>query len=232
MIWDPLHLTTTTDNFHSAPRFAQPLNCLTEDGLVLALVSVVSGEALAQALGVVADSTAGAVTSLVGSVAEENIVATGALHEGAVRATEAKVALAAHVFLGIPCSIAVDAIGGASPGIGGASSGSEGRLGHAHAPAVAVGRADGALARHALVVLEALAFAGLAVARALVGALNRRVSLIGGRGSGDPRGALGARAEGAVVLGPRLVAVGAVVARALVYGEAAGLGRSGLEKFQ
>jgi hypothetical protein len=48
--------------------------CLSENGLVLALISVVSGEALAKALRVIADSTSTAVPSLGVSVSEEDIV--------------------------------------------------------------------------------------------------------------------------------------------------------------
>jgi hypothetical protein len=75
---------------------------LTEDGLVLALVSVVSGEAPAKALRVVADATAGAIPALGVAIAKENIRSRGALLKGAVGATEAQVALAANVLLGVP----------------------------------------------------------------------------------------------------------------------------------
>merc|ERR1719214_182042 len=88
--------------------------------------------------------------------------------------------------------------------------------GEAHAAAVAVVGADGTLARDAVVVVEALALAGLAVADALVGALDVRVGGVGGRGDGDPGGALGARALRAVVVNPGGIAVRAVVADALV----------------
>jgi hypothetical protein len=178
---------------------------LTKDGLVLALVSIVTRETPAETGGVVADTTAGAVTSLLRTVAVENIRAGGALLEGAVGATEAEVAAASDVLCGIP--------GGR---VRGASSGGEGGLGHAHATVVAVGGADGTLTSHALVVVEALALAGLAVAGTLVGALDRGVGVVGSSCDGNPGEALGASAEGAVVLSPRGVAVGALVARALV----------------
>jgi len=49
-------------------------NTLAQNGLILALISVVSGEALAKALRVIADSTSTAVPSLGVSVSEEDIV--------------------------------------------------------------------------------------------------------------------------------------------------------------
>merc|ERR1712046_329112 len=75
---------------------------LSEDGLVLALGTEVASEALAQTSGVVADTTAGAVTALLVTVAEEDIRAGRALLEGAVRATEAHVTDAANVLHSIP----------------------------------------------------------------------------------------------------------------------------------
>ena len=190
---------------------------LSENGLGLALGSKVSLEALAESVGVVAESASGAVASLVVSVSEEDIGAGRALLEGAVRAAEAKVADASDVLDGVP------RVGGEAGG--GAAVGGSGVLGHlelsrAEAALRAVLGADGTLARHALVVLETVALSGLAVALALVGALDLGVALVGGSGDGDPRLALGAGAEGAVVLSPCGVAVGAVVARALVVGTA------------
>ena len=182
---------------------------LTEDGLVLALVAKVASEALAEALGVVADAAARAVASLLVTVAEENIRSGWALLEGAVRSAEAKVAHAAHVFHRVPRSI-----------VRLVRLNSELFLGVADAATGAVVRAHGALASNAVVVVEALALAALAVAQALVGALHLRVSIVGGRSHGNPGGGLGASAGGAVVLGEREVAVGAEVARALVVGAA------------
>merc|ERR1719502_1676643 len=86
----------------------------------------------------------------------------------------------------------------------------------ANTAAAAVVGAHGALARNTIVVFEAIALAALAVAGALVGALDERVRLVGRRRGGDPRRTLGAGAERAVVLGPRDVAVGPEVALALV----------------
>ena len=103
-------------------------------------------------------------------------------------------------------------------GVGLGGVGGELLLGGAETAAVAVGGADGALAGHALVVVEALALSGLPVAGSLVGALGVGVGLVGGRGGGDPGLPLGAGALGAVVLGPGGLAVGAGVASTLVCG--------------
>ena len=69
---------------------------------MLALGAEVTSEALAEASGVVADTTPGAVTTLLVTVAEEDIRAGRALLEGAVGATEAHVANAANVLHSIP----------------------------------------------------------------------------------------------------------------------------------
>ena len=96
-------------------------------------------------------------------------------------------------------------------GVGGSVSVGSGKggLGEADSAVVAVGGAHGPLAGHALVSVEALALAGLAVARSLVGALNAGVSIVGLGGNSSPGEAHGAGAEGAVVLGPGGVVVGA-----------------------
>merc|ERR1719359_1492286 len=179
---------------------------LREDCLGLALGAEVALEALAEARGVVADATAGAVAAKVVALAEEDVRAGGALLEGAVRAAGAEVADAADVLVGVPR-------GGV--GLGGLVR--ELLLLDAAATVVAVARAQGALSRLAVVAVEALALAGLAVAGALVGALGGDVrDAVGGGGVG-PRGGLGARALGAVVLRPGGVRVlRARVARALV----------------
>jgi len=178
----------------------------------LALVSVVSSEALAKSLAVVADSTSGAVTSLGVSVSEEDISSGGALLEGAVRSTEAKVTLTSDVLEGIPRG-GVDGGSSRSSTVGGG----KGRLGEADSTPVAVGGAHGPLAGHALISIVALALSRLAVAGSLVGALDGRMSIVGSDGNGSPGEALRAGTEGAVVLGPGRVAVGAIVAGALVY---------------
>jgi len=179
---------------------------LREDGLGLAAGAEVALEALAEAGRVVADATAGAVAAEVVALAEEHVRAGGALLEGAVRAAGAEVADAADVLVGVPR-------GGV--GLGGLVR--ELLLLDAAAAVVAVARAERTLAGLAVVAVEALALAGLAVAGALVGALGGNVRHAVGGGGVGPRGGLGARALGAVVLRPRGVRVlRARVARALV----------------
>jgi len=59
-------------------------------------------------------------------------------------------------------------------------------LGVADTTAVAVVRADGTLAGDTIIVVKALTLTSLAVADALVRALDRRVGLVGGGGNGNP----------------------------------------------
>merc|ERR1719375_1468630 len=100
-------------------------------------------------------------------VRQENAV------ERAVRSAVAEVAHAAHVLHGVPRGIV------GLVGIGG-----ELLLGVAEAVVGAVAGAHGALARDTVVVVEAVALAGLAVACALVRALDRRVGFVSGGGDG------------------------------------------------
>merc|ERR1719174_1632457 len=186
------------------------LFALGEDGLRLALGAEVTLEALAEAGGVVAKATSRAVAAEVVALAEEDIGAGGALLEGAVRATSAKVADAADFLEGIP-----------RLGVGLGGFVGELLLDDAAATVVAVGRAHGALAGLAVVAIEALALAGLAVARALHGALNLGVGTVVGGGVVYPSSGLRAGADGAVVLGPgRVVVLRALVACALVVAAA------------
>jgi len=196
-------------------KFLGKLNGLPKDRLVLALVAEVAREALAETRGVVADAAAGAVAPLLVAVAEENVGARGALLEGAVGAAEAEVAHAAHVLHRVPRRV-VDL----------ASLHRELLLGVADAAAGAVVGAHGALARDAVVVLEALALARLPVAQALVAALDLRVHAAAVRGHAHPGSSTrtrALRAVGAVVLG---VARDARVARADVVGLARTVGRA------
>merc|ERR1719506_3060917 len=122
-------------------------------------------------------------------------------------------------------------MGTGMPGMGnlaimGARLGGELLLGVADATAVAIVRAHGALARDAVVVVEAVALARLAVARALVRALHKRVRLVGADRDRNPRRRLGARAHRAVVLRPRGVTVRALVALALVVDAARAVARA------
>merc|ERR1711871_1321615 len=135
---------------------------LREDGLRLAAGAEVALEALAQAARVVADAAAGAVAAEVVALAEQHIGARRALLQRAVRAARAQVTDAADVLVGIPRR---------RVGLRGLVR--ELLLLDAAAAVVAVARAGGALARLAVVAVEALALAGLAVACAAVGALRR-----------------------------------------------------------
>merc|ERR1719263_1687173 len=126
---------------------------LSEDGLVLAARAVVADKALAEARGVVADAAARAVAALRVAVALEHVRARGALLQRAVGTAEAEVAHAADVLHRVPRG-----------GVGLARLGRQLLLGVADAAARAVVGAHGALARDAVVVLEALALAALAVA--------------------------------------------------------------------
>ena len=175
------------------------LTNLTKDGLALTPSSVVSLEALAHTITVVADATAGAVASLNISVSAKDISARGALLKGAVRSTEAEVAMAAHGLVVVPGAddrgaVSLSDGGGDGGAVGGASRGGKGRLRRADAAAGAVIRANSTLTSDTLVTVEANALAGFGVAGALIGALSRGVGLIGSCGNRNPRLASGAGA--------------------------------------
>jgi len=168
---------------------------------VLALVTEVTSEALAEALRIVADTTAGAIATLLVTVSEENVRARWALLERAVRTPEAQVAHAAHVLHRVPRSIVrLVRLDG------------ELLLGVADAAAGAVVRAHGALAGDAVVIFEAFTLAAFTAAKSLVRAFDLRVSIVGSGGDRDPGGSLGAGACRAIVLREREVAVRAEVA--------------------
>ena len=69
-------------------------------------------------------------------------------------------------------------------------------LSKAHASVTAFIRAHGTFAADAVVVVKALALARLAVADALVGALNLRVGLVSSGGDSDPSSSPGKRHGG------------------------------------
>ena len=145
-------------------------------------------EALADTLLVVAKATAGAVTSLGGTVAVENVLARRALLLGAVRSAVAQIALAPDVLGGIPRCLV-----GGTGGLG------QSLLRHADASVGAFVGTESTLAGHAIVPLEALALALLAVANALVGALRARVGIVGTDDISGPGIATGTGAKAAVV---------------------------------
>lgn len=228
--------------------------CLDQGGLQVAGLAVGAVEALAQAGGVVADTTAGAVTELCttgnGLVVETGVEATWAalrvgarwaLLEGAVGSTEAGLALAAIDLGGVPCACVLDlVVVDLANELGVVAV--ELLLGLASAVAGAGVGAGGAVAGAALVAGEALADTSLAVADTGVGALGvavgsvlvvlkRRCVLLGGV---DPGELVGAGAQGAVGANPGRhgIAVrvsGAIladVAGALVMGRASAMARA------
>mmetsp|Transcript_14278 Transcript_14278/g.23632 ORF Transcript_14278/g.23632 Transcript_14278/m.23632 type:complete len:224 (-) Transcript_14278:10-681(-) len=178
---------------------------LTENSLVLALGSVVAGEALADSRGVVASSTSGTVASLSITVTLQHIRAGRALHKGAVRTAAAKIANASHVLVGIPRGrVCAGSLGG------------ELLLGEADTGIGASVGADGSLASDTLIVGEACALSGGAVTVTLVGALHNGVQVVGRLHVSYPGHRLGAGALGAVSSSPGGLTVLAVVAGALV----------------
>lgn len=77
---------------------------LAEDGLVLALGAVVAVEAVADAITVVAETSAGAIAAGFIAVSLENIRTRGAFVKGAVRTSASKVTDAANLLLSVPGS--------------------------------------------------------------------------------------------------------------------------------
>ena len=167
-------------------------------------------EALADTLLVVTKATAGAVTSLGGTVTVENVLARGTLLLGAVRSAVAQIALASDVLGGIPRSLV-----GGTGGLG------QSLLRHADASVGAFVGTEGTFAGHAVVPLEALALSFLAIANALVGALRARVGIVGTDDVSSPGISTGAGAKAAIVAGVGGFSEGVQVAMALVV-QAAG----------
>jgi hypothetical protein len=176
---------------------------------VFALGTVVSGEALADTRRIVASSTTGAVTALGVAVSLEHIRTRGALDQRAVRTTATKITHAPDMLVGIPRS-----------GVSARSLGSELLLSEADTGIGARVGADGSLASNTLVVGEACALSGGAVAVTLVGALHDGVEVVGGLDVAHPGHRLGAGALGAISSGPGNLTVLAIVARTLVVGPA------------
>ena len=145
-------------------------------------------EALTNTLLVVTKATAGAVTSLGGTVTIENVLAGGTLLLGAVRSAVAQIALAPDVLGGIPRSL-----------VGGTGRLGQSLLRHADASVGAFVGTESALAGHAVVPLEAPALAALTVANALVGALCARVGIVGTNDISGPGVATGTCAKAAIV---------------------------------
>jgi hypothetical protein len=157
----------------------------------LALGSVETREARADAGAEVAQAAARAVSAGLISVAIKRISARGALLHVAGRAAVSGIAEAAHVLHGVP--------GG---GVGAAGLGGQVLLGPAGAAVVAVIGAQGTLARYTIVSGEAVASTGGAVATTLVGALHPRVQVVGIYDISDPGEVLGASSLRAVRTSP------------------------------
>jgi hypothetical protein len=85
-------------------------------------------------------------------------------------------------------------------------------LGPALSVVIAVINAKSTLARNTVVASEAAASTGLAVARTLVGALHKRVKIVGLDDSANPGVVLGAGAIGAIGASPLIGTVDALVA--------------------
>jgi hypothetical protein len=85
-------------------------------------------------------------------------------------------------------------------------------LGPALSVVITVVNAKSTLARNTVVASEAAASTGLAVARTLVGALHKRVKIVGLDDSANPGVVLGAGALGAIGAGPLICTVDALVA--------------------
>lgn len=134
---------------------------LAENRLMLAPVSKVSSEACAKTRSKVANATSRAVASFGTSVPAENILSRGAFLLRTIRSAVPIIALATEVLVGIPRS-----------GVRRALKGRERFLGQANSASGAIVGAERTFARLSVVVLEAPAFAGLAIAKSLVGAFH------------------------------------------------------------
>jgi len=201
-----LLLSSAPNQIFGGTQTARDRLALREDSLALAAGAKVALEALAQARGVIADATAGTIAAEVVTLTEQHVRAGWALLKRAVRATGAQITDTADVLVGIPRR-RVRLRGLVR----------ELLLLDAAAAVVAVARAGRALTRFAVVAVKALAFAGLAVTSATVGAFRGRVrgGVAGGRI--DPGAGLGAGALGAIVLRPgRVIVLRAGVACALI----------------
>lgn len=164
---------------------------LDDGGLILASGSVEAGEAPTGSGGVVANTTARAVTSCLIAVAIEGIGSGRALLLVAGRTSVSSVAEATDVLHGVP-------------GFFVGTSGLDGQVlfGPAGASVIAVVGTDGSLASNTFVAGEALAGTNLAVAKASVGALRPGVEIISIDNSTNPGEVLRASSQGAVRAGP------------------------------
>jgi len=164
--------------------------------LHLTLGSVVSGEACANTLFVVADSASGAVTALVTAIASHDIIVRWAFTEGAVRSARPNVTDTTLLLDSVPR-------GGVCLG----SFGSKLLGGDTDTTAGAVVRAHGTFASITFVVVEALTKTGLAVAVTLVGALCAFVTAVAHTWHRCPSFAKRAGTQRAIVSSPGVIDV-------------------------
>lgn len=172
---------------------------------MLASGSEESGEARAGAIRIVAFSTTRAITSGLTAVSIEGISSRGALLKIAGRTSVSLVADATNMLHGIP--------GGAVSAV---STACQVLLRPAGSAVIAVVRADSALARDTFIAGKALAFASVAIANSLVGALSPRVEVVSIDDITNPGKVLRASAQRAVGAGPFGFAINTGVAFAVV----------------
>lgn len=207
----------TNDIHVNNPQYTQYMSSLYkytssylyEGGLALARFTGVSFEAFAKSRTVIADSASGAVAafeSAHGGIAGDDGIGVGrALDERAIRTTEAVIAPASHLIVGIP----VQGVGSKPARRGDNGIGIVRDLLFADADTVA-GAIIGAhrtFARGTGVVVEALALPGLAITESTIGAFhNTLVGQVGSPWGIGPGGGTGAGTKAAVSTGPRVMA--------------------------
>ena len=169
---------------------------LEHGGLVLAVSTVEARETGAGSVTEVTETTSGAITSSLVSVAIKGVSAGGALLKLTGRSTVTCVTEATHVLHGVPGSV-----------VSAPSLDSQVLLRPAGTTVVTVVRASGTLASNTIVSREALARAGFAVAGTLVGALHPGVEVVGVDDITDPGEVAGAGAEGAIRTSPLVLTV-------------------------
>jgi len=181
----------------------------------LALGAVVTREARASSVIVVADSSTRAVTSSLVTISINRIGTSGTLLQFTAGASESSVAQAADMLVGIPrCRVSPSSLV------------SQDLLRPASSTVITVVRAHGTLASNTIVTREALASTSLAIASSLVGALHPRVSVVGIDNITNPREILRASAKRAVRTSPLSLTVNASKAFTVVVHLARSMSRA------
>jgi hypothetical protein len=173
--------------------------------LVLASSTEVTSKALAQALVVVTDTSARAISTSFISFTEKNIAARRTFLERTVRSSVSQIANASNMLKRIPGGVVC-------------CTGFAGELffSVANTSVVTVRRTDGSFAGDTVVVLEAIAFSGLSVADTLIRAFYRRMGSICTLYFTNPSVTFGASSLGTVMGLPSVITVGSGVTSALV----------------